>query len=118
MVAPDGALVPDIAGRLPGRGLWLTHALDIVAAATAKRSFARAARAPVAVPEDLAGLVERLLASRCRDVLGLARRAGVAVGGFEKVREGLLGSMNTRVFLMYGCSSAGQRCWLAPSPTE
>ncbi|HET7594605.1 MAG TPA: DUF448 domain-containing protein, partial [Stellaceae bacterium] len=37
VVAPDGKLVPDMAGRLPGRGLWLTARRDIVAAAVAKR---------------------------------------------------------------------------------
>jgi len=89
VIGPDGRVVPDISARLPGRGLWLTASRDIVAAAAARRSFARAARAPVAVPEDLPELVERLLAGRCRDILGLARRAGLAVGGFEKVREAL-----------------------------
>ena len=40
VVSPDGAIVPDIAERLPGRGLWLTARRDIVAAAVAKRLFA------------------------------------------------------------------------------
>lgn len=89
VVGPDGRIVPDVAGRLPGRGLWLTARRDIVATAVAKRLFARAARAPVGVDDDLADRVETLLAQRCCEVLGLARRAGQAVAGFTKVRQAL-----------------------------
>lgn len=87
VVAPDGAVVPDIAARLPGRGLWLTPRRDIVEQAVAKRIFARAARRPVAAPPELADRIESLLARRCCDALGLARRAGLAVAGFERVGE-------------------------------
>ena len=59
VVDPAGAIVPDVAARLPGRGLWLTARRDIVATAMAKRLFARAARAPVVVDEGLADRVER-----------------------------------------------------------
>ncbi|HEX7966843.1 MAG TPA: RNA-binding protein [Stellaceae bacterium] len=89
VVAPDGKLVPDVAGRLPGRGLWLTARRDIVAAAVTKRLFARAARQAVIVEDGLADRVEFLLAQRCRDHIGLARRAGQVVMGFAKVREAL-----------------------------
>jgi len=89
VVSPDGVIVPDIARRLPGRGLWLTARRDIVAAAVGKRLFGRAARASVTVPGDLAERVEMLLRQRCCDLVGLARRAGRAVAGFEKVRAAL-----------------------------
>ncbi|HYM03313.1 MAG TPA: RNA-binding protein [Stellaceae bacterium] len=89
VVAPDGRVVPDVAGRLPGRGLWLSARRDIVAAAVAKRLFARAARQPVTVEDGLADRVEALLAQRCRDDIGLARRAGRAVMGFTKVHAAL-----------------------------
>lgn len=87
VVGPDGSLVPDVAGRLPGRGLWLTPRRDIVERALAKLLFARAARRPVLVPPELADRIEGLLARRCCDALGLARRAGVAVAGIERVGE-------------------------------
>ncbi|MBV9862010.1 MAG: RNA-binding protein [Alphaproteobacteria bacterium] len=87
VVGPTGEIVPDIAARLPGRGLWLTPRRDIVERAAAKRLFARAARRPVAVPSGLADLVEELLARRCVESLGLARRAGLAVAGFDRVEE-------------------------------
>lgn len=87
VVGPGGEIVPDVAARLPGRGLWLTPQRDIVERAVAKRLFARAARRPVATPAALADRVEALLAQRCCEAIGLARRAGSAVAGFEKVRE-------------------------------
>jgi hypothetical protein len=87
VVGPDGAIVPDIEARLPGRGLWLTPRRDIVERAVAKRIFARAARQPVSAPPELADRIDSLLARRCGDLLGLARRAGLAVAGFDRVGE-------------------------------
>ena len=87
VIGPGGELVPDIAARLPGRGWWLSPRRDIVDRAVAKRLFARAARKPVVVKEGLADQVEALLAQRCIDAIGLARRAGLAVAGFERVCE-------------------------------
>ena len=85
VVDPAGAIVPDVTARLPGRGLWLTARRDIVQRAVAKRLFARAARASVAVDAALADRVEALLAQHCCSLLGLAQRAGQAVAGFAKV---------------------------------
>src|SRR5256714_8673789 len=79
VVAPDGVLVPDVAGRLPGRGLWLTAQRDIVDRALAKRGFARAARRLVAAPPDLADRGEALLAQRCCDALRFVPPARLAV---------------------------------------
>jgi uncharacterized protein len=87
VVSPEGAILPDVAERLPGRGLWLTSRRDIVSAAVAKRLFGRAARRPVIVDDALADRVEALLVARCRDLIGLARRAGEATMGFVKVER-------------------------------
>jgi uncharacterized protein len=67
--------------------LWLTPRRDVIERALAKRLFARAARRPISAPPELADRVEALLAQRCCDTVGLARRAGLAVAGFEKVCE-------------------------------
>ncbi len=87
VVGPDRQLVPDLAARLPGRGLWLSARADVVEAARAKGAFARAARGMVTVPADLSALLQAGLARRVADHLGLARRAGQAVAGFVKARE-------------------------------
>ena len=51
--------------------------------------FARAARRPLAVAPDLIDEIERQLAARTLDILGLARRAGALVTGFDKVQRAL-----------------------------
>jgi predicted RNA-binding protein YlxR (DUF448 family)/ribosomal protein L7Ae-like RNA K-turn-binding protein len=89
VVDPAGNLVPDLDGKLPGRGMWLQARRDVVETACAKGSFARAAERPVTVPAGLAERVAGLLARRCLDLLGLARRAGGIAAGFEQAREWL-----------------------------
>ena len=109
VVGPGGEIVPDVAARLPGRGLWLTPRRDIVERAVAKRLFARAARQNVLAPLGLADRVEALLAQRCRDALGFARRAGLAVGGFEKVREAVLAGKAGLLFEALDAAEGGRR---------
>ena len=87
VVGPGAAVVPDIAERLPGRGLWVEARRDTLDRAAGV--FARAARRRVAVPEALSDQVERLLAARCTDLIGLARRAGQALSGFDSVARAL-----------------------------
>jgi uncharacterized protein len=87
VVGPDGELVPDVASNLPGRGLWLTPRRDILERAITKKLFSRAARAPVTTSPGLADRIEALLAKRCCETIGLARRSGLAFAGFERVGE-------------------------------
>lgn len=86
VVSPAGEVVPDLERRLPGRGIWLSARRDVVNTAVSKRLFAKAARRAVTVPEGLADRLEGLLCRRCLDAISLARRAGQAVCGFEKVK--------------------------------
>ncbi len=88
-IGPDGALVPDVAGRLPGRGLWLVPEARVLRLAVQRNLFAKAAGMGVAVPADLAEVVERALKRRWLDLLGLAARAGRVAAGFDRVREWL-----------------------------
>ncbi len=85
VVGPEDRLVPDLAGKLPGRGIWVSARRDMLTKAVGKHLFARAARRPVKVDPDLPALVDRLIERQCLDMIGLARRAGAAVAGFEKV---------------------------------
>ena len=84
VAAPDGSVAPDLARKLPGRGLWVAADRASVEAAVKKNLFSRAAKAPLKPAGDLAELVESLLVRRCLDQLGLARREGVLISGFEK----------------------------------
>ncbi|MGP3696583.1 RNA-binding protein [Rhodobacter sp. NSM] len=88
-LGPEGEVVPDILGRLPGRGMYLSADRAAIEKAAKKGLFARAARQPVKVPEGLADLVEAQLARRVVDLISLARKAGKAVAGYEKVKDWL-----------------------------
>lgn len=89
VVDPQGALIPDFAGRLPGRGLWITPRRDIVERAIRKGLFARAARRPLVLSDDLVERLSAMARRRLLDSLGLARRGGAVVAGFDAV-EGRL----------------------------
>lgn len=96
VLGPDGTMVPDVAARLPGRGMWVSVDGAALAAAVKDGKLAKAAsrslKATVrreAVPEDLVDLIDRLLARRCLDRLGLEQRAGHLVTGFDKIKAAL-----------------------------
>lgn len=87
VVGPGRMLAPDLAARLPGRGIWLSARRDVLETARTRGAFARAARGPVTLPPDLPTLIEGMLVRRVTELLGLARRAGQAVCGFQRARE-------------------------------
>jgi predicted RNA-binding protein YlxR (DUF448 family) len=87
VAGPDAVIVPDLARRLPGRGVWVDATRDVVAAAVRQKVFARSLKQGVTVPADLASLVERLMARRLAEALALANKAGLVVAGFAKVEE-------------------------------
>lgn len=89
VVDPDGMVTPDLEGRLPGRGMWVSARRQALQQAVDKKMFGRAARRTVTVPDGLVDRIEVMLSRRCVELLALARRAGLAVGGFEKVRARL-----------------------------
>ena len=86
---PERRLVPDLEGRLPGRGMWLSANADVLERATKRGAFARAARGSVQVPPDLRDLIKDGLTRRIRDLVGFARRGGQAVCGREAVLDWL-----------------------------
>ncbi len=88
-VSPDGVIVPDILEKLPGRGIWVSAERDALQTAVSKGLFARGAKQAVKVPETLVDDVENLLARRLTDGISMARKAGSAVAGFEKVKDWL-----------------------------
>lgn len=82
---PDGAVVPDLRRRLPGRGAHVALSRAAVDQAMRRKLFARALRAEVTGPADLGALVDQLLAKSALGALGLARKAGQLVTGAAKV---------------------------------
>ncbi|MDP2739947.1 MAG: RNA-binding protein [Pseudorhodobacter sp.] len=98
VVGPDGMIYPDLAEKLPGRGIWVSAEREVLEKAVKKGLFARAAKAPVVVPEGLVDMVEAGLAQRVVDLVSLARKSGRAVVGFEKVK-GWLSEGRVKVLL-------------------
>ncbi len=89
VLAPDGTVVADVDERLPGRGMWVRAERSAVEQAVRRNLFAKAAGAPTRAPADLPVQVEAAIRRRCLDLLGLARRAGLAVAGFDQVEAAL-----------------------------
>ncbi len=89
VIGPDQSVVPDLAERLPGHGIWVTPARAAIDRAASKGLFARAAQKPVTVPEALSDLVEHQLVERVITLISLARKGGHAVTGYERVRDWL-----------------------------
>ncbi len=91
VAGPDGVVVPDVARKLPGRGLWVAAHREAVDQAARKGGFSRAAKAKLTAPPDLSDQVDRLLKNRVLASLGLARRAGDLILGFEKAESAIEG---------------------------
>ncbi len=89
VAGPEGIVTPDLARKLPGRGLWVAADRASVDLAARKGLFARSAKARLTAPADLSDQVETLLHSRVLQGLGLAKRAGDLISGFEKVAAAL-----------------------------
>ncbi|MCA8902667.1 MAG: RNA-binding protein [Hyphomonas sp.] len=89
VLSPDGVVTPDIAEKLPGRGVWVTADRAVLAEAVKKNAFARAFKSSVTVPDGLADTVERLLVQRFTGLLGMAKKAGDVVLGYDQVRDAL-----------------------------
>lgn len=86
---PEGRILPDLAGKLPGRGLWVSADRLALEAAIRKKLFVRGAKRQVWTSDTLADDVEALLVERVIGFVSLARKAGQAVAGYEKARSWL-----------------------------
>jgi predicted RNA-binding protein YlxR (DUF448 family) len=91
VAAPDGSIVPDLARRLPGRGVWIEASAAAVAAAVRRNIFARSLKRQVTAPADLSEQVERLLRRRLAAALAIANKAGLITAGYVKVGKRLRG---------------------------
>lgn len=89
VAGPDGAVVPDLDRRLPGRGIWVEATREAVETAAKRGLFSRAAKTKLAPPAGLADQVEAMMARRCLERLGLARRAGALTWGMDKASSSI-----------------------------
>jgi predicted RNA-binding protein YlxR (DUF448 family) len=112
---PEGQAVPDIARKLPGRGVWIGLSRKLVAEAVAKRLFSRGFRQETKATEELPDLVARLLRQQGLGYLALARKAGEAVAGNAKVAE-LLAKHRVRLLVHAAEAAEDGKRKLQPSP--
>ncbi|MBZ4020918.1 hypothetical protein CKO11_00395 [Rhodobacter sp. TJ_12] len=89
VLGPDGMIYPDLAEKLPGRGIWVTSERAVLEKAASKGLFSRAARSQAQLPEGFIDMVDAGLAQRVIELISLSRKAGDAVCGFEKVKDWL-----------------------------
>ena len=82
--SPDGVVTPDIARKLPGRGVWVEARRGTIDEAVKRQAFSRSAKTKLTATPDLSDRVEALLIQRILASLGLARRHGALISGFEK----------------------------------
>lgn len=103
-LSPDGIVTPDLGDKLGGRGAWISADRDLINRAVSKGLFARAFKRAASAPADLAAIVESGLERRALDALGLARRTGEAVAGFDQVKAVL---DKGKVAVLVAASDAG-----------
>lgn len=113
VAGPEGAVVPDLARKLPGRGVWVAADRAALEAAVKKNLFARSAKAPLKAAPDLPDQVARLLRARVLSGLGLARRAGDLICGFEKVSAAVAGGRAAWLIEASDSAADGRRKILA-----
>jgi len=61
---PDGKVLPDIDGKLPGHGFWVQAERKALEQACRRNLFAKAAKQSLTVPADTLDLIELLLRRR------------------------------------------------------
>lgn len=114
VMGPEAILVPDVAAKLPGRGLWVAADGPLIRAAEADGRIARGASRSLktavqrsAVPAGLADQIEGLLARRAADRLGLLNRAGAVLTGFDTVSDALKRTKGPGPAVLLSASDAG-----------
>ena len=117
---PDGNVVPDAAAKLPGRGLWVEASKDAVNKAVEKKLFSRAAKVQLGASADLAERAEKALVTRMLGDLGIARRSGALVLGFDNVLRALEGPKPPKVLIeaLDGSSDGKRKLYAAAHRLE
>ncbi len=87
-LTPDHQVVPDFKKRLPGKGFYLTNSRQVLSEAINKNIFRKLGKNTTVMP-NLLEIVENILKSRALESINLAKKAGVLISGFDKVKEKL-----------------------------
>ncbi len=85
VLGPENTVYPDILGKLPGRGVWVSATRDDLKTAIQKGGFKRGFKGNVNVPEDLTAKVEAGLRKHSLSLIGMAKKSGKLFIGFDQV---------------------------------
>lgn len=85
VLAPDGFVVADLAGRLPGRGAWVTACVEAIRVAEQRGHFKRALGGGLKDDNQTIAMIAAQLRARVLSIAGLARRSGILFGGSGKL---------------------------------
>ncbi len=89
VAGPDGTVVPDLKRNLPGRGVWVSCAKDLVAQAVKKQAFGRGLKTQVRAAESLPDDIERLLEKDALQALSIVNKTGGVTCGFAKIEQSI-----------------------------
>ena len=87
VLSPDLVLVPDLQGKLPGRGAYTCISRTCLTAAATRKQFSRVFKTEVrsGSPEELVEQVTTRLVERIASYLALANKAGKVASGTDNV---------------------------------
>ncbi|MQQ08256.1 RNA-binding protein [Epibacterium sp. SM1979] len=105
VLSPDMEVFPDVLGKLPGRGVYVSAHRPALETAIKKKLFARGFKSQVKMRDDLIAEVDTQVARRLVDLISLARKSGQAISGYEKVKDWLM-KEEARILLQASDGSA------------
>ena len=114
VLGPDDTVTPDISGRLPGRGMWVTANRGDLTKAIDQGLFSKTAKQKVNIPGNLVDLTERLIKKHIINLLSMARKSGHAICGYEKTKSAMM-SERWYILIQAKDGSAPQKQKIRPS---
>ncbi len=107
-LSPDGDVLPDVRAKAPGRGAWIgvtrAELETAIAKGRLKGALARAFKgAALAIPADLAELIEEALRRHALDRLGLEAKSGFVVIGGTAIEKA---ARSGKLYALYHASDA------------
>jgi hypothetical protein len=106
VVGPDGAAVPDLKSKLPGRGVWVTATRDALAEAVKRKALVRGFKREVRLNADLVTQTGQLLEQAALDALAMAGKAGLVANGFGKTEAALADEDKRVIGLIHATDAA------------
>ena len=117
VLGPDSVIYPDPENKLPGRGIWVKADRSAILQAEKGQLFSRAAKQSAECLENLAEIVENLIANRIIQLIGLSRKSGQCICGYEKVKDWLKKDI-VKVLIQSSDGSSRGKSRLRPLTTE